>query len=204
MAVIIALSAALVPALSSISKSGGRKAALSNLLNAIEQARTQAVRDGQATYLVFPTFGTTNSRTDPYNYRSYAIFEDDPATNGVKQLTNWKTLPVGIALRAKSSAALSNLTASTALPSPTPSPSFSFNPNSSASPTYYLIKFNSAGEIELPNNNITMGVFEGLVTSSGNETVTSQKDSNGRPSAAEYLFIAQHTGRAIPTASPSS
>src|SRR2546428_6902985 len=109
--IIVLLLAALVPAVTSLSKSSGRKAAISNLLGGIEQARAQAIKSGQAAYVVFPTFTSgAQSTLDRYNYRSYAVFEDDAANPGnVKQLTAWKSFPIGVALRAVGTAALSNL-----------------------------------------------------------------------------------------------
>jgi prepilin-type N-terminal cleavage/methylation domain-containing protein len=205
MAIIVLLLAMVVPAVTSLSKSNGRKAAIANLLGGIEQARAQAIADTQATYVVFATFGigTSQAILDRYNYKSYAIFEDDSANPGaVKQLTPWRTLPTGVSLRANqgSGFAITNLVTPAALPAPTPS--FSFTPNSSSSPTFYLIKFNTAGELDTPAANVVLGLFEGFV-SSGNETFTCAKDKNGNPFASEYLSIAEHTGRAEPTATPT-
>jgi prepilin-type N-terminal cleavage/methylation domain-containing protein len=111
MGIILIALAALVPAVTSLSKSGGRRAALNSLLGGIEQARAEAIKSSQATYVVFPAFTSgTQSSLDRYNYRSYAIFEDDAANPGnVKQLTDWKSFPTGVALRAAGTAALSNL-----------------------------------------------------------------------------------------------
>src|SRR5262249_53499280 len=94
--------AALIPAVTSLEKSGGRRAALNILLGGIEQARAEAIKSSQATYVVFPIFTSgTQSTLDRYNYRSYAIFEDNAASPGnVKQLTDWKSFPAGVALRA--------------------------------------------------------------------------------------------------------
>src|SRR3954453_4059065 len=97
--------AAGIPAINSLSKSGGRKAALSNLLGALEQARTEAIKAGRPTYVVFPDVipGADASISDRYAYRSYAIFEDDPDNPTTpKQLTNWRTLPTGISIRSTS------------------------------------------------------------------------------------------------------
>src|SRR5436305_8853357 len=102
MGIVIMALTALVPAVTSLSKSGGRRAARNALLGGIEQARAEAIKSSQATYVVFPTFtGGAQSTLDRYNYRSYAIFEDDAAHPGnVKQLTDWKSFPTGVALRA--------------------------------------------------------------------------------------------------------
>jgi prepilin-type N-terminal cleavage/methylation domain-containing protein len=195
MAIIAILLVALIPAIG-ISKSSGRKGAVSNLLGALEQARAEAIKSGQATYVVFPTFsaGTSQTTVDRYNYKSFAIFEDDPANPTIpKQLTKWQTLPTGIAIRASGTSPLSNLAAPTAL---TPSiASFPFTPDSSATPAYHCLKYSANGEIEAPASNVTLVVFEGYVN--GNtEVITSAKDAAGDPAARESITIAHLTGRA--------
>src|SRR5437016_418361 len=195
--IIAILMGLLVPAVTSLSKSNGRKAAIANLLGGIEQARAEAIKSGQATYVVFPTFASgAQSTLDRYNYRSYAIFEDDAANPGsVKQLTAWKSFPIGVALRAVGTAALSNLADPATL---TPSVAFSFAPDPSAAPLK-CFKFNSNGEVQAPAGNVLLGIFEGYVN--GNEVATT-KDGSGNPSAVEYLMVSQFTGRAEPTATP--
>ena len=185
----------IVPAVTSLSKSNGRKAAIANLLGGIEQARAEAIKSGQATYVVFPTFASgTQPTLDRYNYRSYAIFEDDAANPGnVKQLTAWKSFPIGVALRAAGTAALSNLTDPATL-----GVAFSFAPDPSAAPLK-CFKFNSNGEVQAPAGNVLLGIFEGYVN--GSEVATT-KDGSGNPSAVEYLRVSQFTGRAEPTATP--
>jgi len=194
MGIILVALAALVPAVTSLSKSGGRRAAFNSLLGGIEQARAEAIKSGQATYIVFPIFTSgTQSTLERYNYRSYAIFEDDAANPGnVKQLTDWKVFPTGVALRAAGTAALSNLADPATL---TPAVTFSLRPDASAAP-FKCIKFNSNGEVQAPAANILLGIFEGYV-SSGSEIPTT-KDGSGNPSAVEYVAVSQFTGRAVP------
>jgi len=194
---IVILLSAIVPAVTSLSKANGRKAAMANLLGGIEQARAEAINTSQATYVVFPTFGagTTQSSLDRYNYKSYAIFEDNAASPGsVKQVTPWKALPTGVALRAAGTAALTNLADPASL---NPAPTFSFTPDTGTTPAFRCFKFNSNGEVEAPATNVLLGVFEGYV-SNGTEVVTSGKDANGNPAAVEYIAVAQFTGRAEP------
>jgi type II secretory pathway pseudopilin PulG len=191
MGIIIIALAALVPAVTSLSKSGGRRAARNSLLGGIEQARAEAIKSSQATYVVFPAFTSgTPSTLDRYNYRSYAIFEDDAANPGnVKQLTDWKPFPTGVALR---KAGID------ALPDPatlTPPVAFSFAPDTSAAPLK-CFKFNSNGEVQAPAGNVLLGIFEGYVN--GGTEVATTKDGNGNPSAVEYLMVSQFTGRAEP------
>ena len=189
---------ALVPAVTSLSKAAGRRAARDSLLGGIEQARAEAIKSGQPTYVVFPTFGagTGQATLDRYNYRSYAIFEIDPATGVAKQLTDWKSFPTGVALRAAGPAPLSN----PPLPAWTPPPGFTFTPDTNASPTFLSFQFNSNGEVAAPAGNVVLGVFEGYVNN-GSEVATT-KDGSGNPSAVEYVMVSQFTGRAEPTAAP--
>src|SRR6266567_2264952 len=186
---IVILLSAVVPVVTSLSKANGRKAAMANLLGGIEQARAEAINTSQASYVVFPTFGagTAQSTLDRYNYKSYAIFEDDAANPGsVKQLTGWKSFPIGVALRAAGTAALSNLADPATL---TPSVAFSFAPDPSAAPLK-CFKFNSNGEVQAPAGNVLLGIFEGYVN--GSEVATT-KDGSANPSAVEYIMVSQFT-----------
>src|SRR4029077_11174321 len=70
---IVILLSAVIPAVTSLSKANGRKGAMANLLGGIEQARAEAIKSGQATYVVFPAFTSgTQSTLDRYNYKAYA------------------------------------------------------------------------------------------------------------------------------------
>src|SRR5438477_7217904 len=137
--IIAILLALLASAVTSLSKSGGRRAARDRLLGGIEQARAEAITSGQSAYIVFPTFTSgTQPTLDRYNYRSYAVFEDNAASPGnVRRLTDWKSFPAGVALRAAGTAALSINLAPTASPTPSVSPPpFSFTPDSNATVVY--------------------------------------------------------------------
>jgi type II secretory pathway pseudopilin PulG len=196
--IISILLVAVIPVVNSLSKSGGRKAAIGSLLGAIEQAHAQAIKDGQATYVVFPTFtSATQTTLDRYHHKSYAIFEDDPAApTAPKQLTNWKTLPAGVALRSSGAGKLSDLTAATTL---TPSFTPTFSPEASATAVFQCIKFSSTGEVESPPSppsDVTLTVFEGYVNGS-TEVVTGSKDGNGNPLASQSIRVARLTGRAL-------
>lgn len=195
MGIIAILLVAVIPVVNSLSKSGGRKAAISSLLGVIEQARTQAIKGGQATYVVFPTFtGGSQSTLERYHHKSYAIFEDDPATPAVpKQLTNWKTLPAGVALRSTGSGKLSDLSDTSTL---APSLTLNFGPEPAATCVFRCVKFAANGEVESPPNNVTLTVFEGYVNGTS-EVITGSKDGSGNPSAAESIKIARLTGRAV-------
>src|SRR5207248_5316212 len=185
---IVILLSAMIPAVTSLSKANGRKAAMANLLGGIEQARAEAINTSQATYVVFPTFGAgaAQGTLDRYNYKSYAIFEDNAANPGsVKQVTPWKALPTGVALRATGTAALANLADPASL---NPAPTFIFTPDTGTTPAFRCFKFSSNGEVEAPATNVLLGVFEGYV-SNGTEVATT-KDGSGNPAAVEYIAVA--------------
>jgi prepilin-type N-terminal cleavage/methylation domain-containing protein len=186
MAMILLALAALVPAVTSLSKSSGRKAAISNLLGAIEQARAQAITDGQATYIVFPAQlpGSPDPATiQRYSYRSYAVFEDDPANPGtVKQLTGWRRLPTGVSLRSGDLGALATSTP------------FAFTPlNTTAN--FPFLKFNTNGEVDpistpSPSSSpVPLGIFEGYVDGTGDKDTNSSKFT-------ETITVGRLTGRA--------
>ena len=200
--IISILLVAVIPAVTSLSKSSGRKGAISNLLGAIEQARALAIKDGKSAYVAFATGSLPSADLQrEYGYRAYAIFEDDATGNPNVQVTNWKKLPTGVSLRA-----INRLASVTSVTANGDQLNFPFTPaGSSASPlSFYCIEYNPSGEVLHPGstNPIVLGLFEGLATQSS-ETVTSQKDSNGEPLAAEYISIARLTGRAEPTAAPT-
>jgi type II secretory pathway pseudopilin PulG len=185
MGIIALLLVAIVPAVNSLSKSSGRKAAIGNLLGAIEQARAQAIKDGQATYIVFPD--QLPATVQRYSYRSYAIFEDDPSNAAnTKQLTPWRSLPNGISLRSGSLNYLANTT------------SFSFTPmGAKATGLFPFLKFNANGEIDpattrtpnAPGTTIQVGVFEGHVDSGSDKETNSSK-------ITETISVSRLTGRA--------
>jgi len=190
--IIAALLVAVVPAVNSLSKSSGRKAAISNLVGAMEQARAQAIKSGEATYVVFPTFssGTAQTTLERYNHHSYAIFEADPGNPAQpKQLTNWKSLPTGVSIRQSSLAALPLASALS------PAATIAFSPDKAADVEFRCLQFHSNGAVESPSTNVTLVVFEGFVNGMS-ETVTSKKDSSGNPAATESVTISHLTGRA--------
>ncbi len=191
---------------------------MSSLLGGIEQARAEAIKSGSswidkcgstrgATYVIFAAFGNDAAQgtLDRYNYKSYAIFQDTPNLDtdqthcyDVKQLSPWKSLPMGVALRVAGTAALSNLPSATSIPAWRSPPSPVFAPDANTRPTYYYFKFNSEGQLEMPAGNVLLAVFEGYVNN-GTEVATT-KDASGNASAVEYVLVSQFTGRAEPTA----
>ena len=184
---------ALIPAVNSLSKASGRKAAIASLLGALEQARANAIKTGNASYVVFPAFTAAAQDTlDRYQYKAFAVFEDDPgAPTSLKQLTKWQTLPTGVAFRAAPGAAGS------VTDLPVAPGTFTFTPETNATADYYCLKFNANGELESPLSSTEITVFEGHVSdATATEIVTGAKEANGDPKARESVKIARLTGRA--------
>lgn len=178
-----------IPAVTSLTKAGGRNAAATTLAGAFEQARAQAIKSGQPAYVVFPVFAGTSPTSERYHHKSYAIFETDQATPTVpKQITTWKTLPTGTSIRTASIAALPTASAFS------PPLMFAFTPDPAAAADFRCVQFNSAGGIESPGSGVSLVVFEGNV-SGGTEIVTSAKDASGNPLGTQTITVARLTGR---------
>src|SRR5207237_135604 len=136
-----------------------------------------AIKDGQATYVVFPDRLPLTGTSTPgvatiqrYSYRSYAIFEDDAATPGaLKQITPWQSLATGISIR---SGSLNYLAKTTKFP---------FSPLG-ADANFPFLKFTANGEVDpsstpsATTGTIQFGIFEGFVDSNGSDKKTSAVD----------------------------
>lgn len=200
-AIIAILLVAAVPAINSLSKSGGRKATASLLLSAIEQARAQAIKDGRPAYLVFaaqPT-GATSSITDQnildrYFYHSCAIFEDDPDPTKPKiQVTPWKIFPTGISLRTEISFPPPPAGSTNSCNASWTSTNFAFTPAASASEMFPHMKFDESGTLISPTpvnpGPMLLRFFEGFVNGTFEKPTTAQNKD-------EIISIAAVTGRA--------
>jgi type II secretory pathway pseudopilin PulG len=188
MGIIVALFAVIVPATTSLFKSSGRKGAVSSLLGAIEQAHTLAIKDGQPTYVVFPTLpsGSTPALLQRYSYRSYAIFQDDAANPGTtKQVTSWQTLPTGISIRSGSLSYLSK------------TKTFNFSPiGATDTEKFPFLKFEADGGVDPSSTKtaigtVDFGLFEGQVDSNGNDQMTSSNKT-----LTDTINVSRLTGRA--------
>ncbi len=198
-AILTLLLVAIVPAVNSLSHSSGRKAAVSNLLNVLEQARSQAIKDGRSTYLAFaaqPSNGSTitdQQIIDRYFYHSYAIFEDDPAdaTKPKVQITSWKLLPTGISLRSE----ISFSGGSTTTNASWTSSAFAFTPAGTTPQNFPFMEFDSSGALVSPVplaiGAINLRLFEGYVTGTSEHSTTGSKANKD-----EVIKIATVTGRA--------
>jgi len=196
MGIISILLVALVPAVNSLSKSSGRKAAISNLTVIIEQARSLALSDSRNVYVAFisnlPTSASASIIND-YSYRAYAVFEDDAAGNAHSlQVTKWQKLPAGISFRNQNESSGSGTCLTSA--ANTITAAFTFTPIGSTTVCPY-IEFDSTGAIAQPSTAAPMRlvVFEGFVRS-GSEVATA-RESTQEPIRDE-IEIGRFNGRA--------
>ncbi|MEO5720647.1 MAG: type II secretion system protein [Chthoniobacterales bacterium] len=187
---------ALIPAVNSLSKSSGRKGAISNLTTIIEQARSLALADARSTYVAFATTlpgSPSPAISDEYSYRAYAVFKDN--ANGAPhaiQVTKWQKLPEGISFR--SQAELTGPGTCLTSDANTATTPFAFAPTAGTITAPYL-QFDSTGSIVHPTSAAPMRliIFEGLVRD-GNEVATAQ-DSSQQP-VRDEVAIGRFNGRA--------
>ncbi|HEY2799946.1 MAG TPA: prepilin-type N-terminal cleavage/methylation domain-containing protein [Chthoniobacterales bacterium] len=190
--IISLLLVAVIPAVNSLSKSNGRKAAISNFINAVEQARALAITSGSATYVVFGDETLTSpddSSPDRYRAKAYIIFQDK---NFVPvAVSKWYFLPTGISFLPGSSAN------SGLMMDKDPTIKFScpgsVNPAPVALP---FIKFDPNGTVAFPTEPNIMFVkfFSGFVTGAGQTIFTDKTQKTIQNFDA--VTISRLTGRA--------
>ena len=183
--IISILLVAVIPAVTSLTKAHGQKAAISNVMNLFEQARSLAVSTGNATYVVFADQAT------PENYRckAYIVFKEDSTTFAPVAVTKWYFLPTGISF-------LPNVGI---LAAPTGSQALKFLcPGTMGTTAIVLpfIKFDSNGMVAAPTdpNVLFANVFAGWVDSNGIATFTDQTQKSAQK--FDQIAVARFTGRA--------
>jgi prepilin-type N-terminal cleavage/methylation domain-containing protein len=199
--IISLLLVAVIPAVTSLSKSSGRKGAISNLISMIEQARSLALSDARNTYVVFATTlpgSATPQMIKEYSYRAYAVFEDTASGATKLQVTKWQKLPTGISFRSQDEPAAPGTPAGTCITGTTntTTSAFSFSPLSgTAAITSPYVTFDSTGAVIQPTSASPMRivVFEGSVNASGE--IPTAHEASGQP-VRDEIQIAKFTGRA--------
>jgi prepilin-type N-terminal cleavage/methylation domain-containing protein len=185
MGIISVLLVVAIPAITSLSKAHSQKAAISNVMNLFEQARSLAVTTGNATYVVFA------DPTTPENYRdkAYIVFKEDSQTFSPAAVTKWYFLPTGISFQPNTGL----------LTPPTGAPPLKFSCPGTIGPAAValpFIKFDSNGMVASPTdpNILFVSVFAGSVDQNG---VASFTDLNQKSTQKfDKIAIARFTGRA--------
>jgi prepilin-type N-terminal cleavage/methylation domain-containing protein len=191
MAIIAILLVALIPNIAGLQKSAGTKGAVSNVMNAMEQARSLALTSGSATYVVFA------DQTTPTDYRcrAYIIFKEDKNFN-VVAVTKWNYLPTGVSFR-PSTGLLTAQSGASPVTFVCPGQGFGSNPI----PLPY-IKFDSTGMVAYPTPTsppapsigLFADMFSGTVDGNGQMAYTDQTQKTNQK--FDSVVIARFTGRA--------
>lgn len=178
--IIAILLVAVVPAVTSLSKSGNRKGAISNVMNALEQARSLAITSGRATYVVF----ADHTVPEAYRCKGFVVFHENESFTP-QAASKWYFLPTGVSFRPKSGV----LTAQTA------SPKIAFTCPGSIGPTPLelpFIKFDTNG-MATASGGLWIDLFAGFVDADGEQRFTDkQQQTSGKYDA---VVIAPFTGR---------
>lgn len=185
MGIISLLLVVVIPVVSSLSKASGQKAAVSNVMNLLEQARTLAVSSGNATYVVFA------DQTTPEKYRckAYIVFKEDPQTFSPVAITKWHFLPNGISFQPNSGLLKT--------PAATPAVKFTCPGEIGTTPVALpFLKFDASGMVASPTdpNILFANVFAGSVDGGGTLTYTDQAQKSSQK--FDQVAIARFTGHA--------
>jgi type II secretory pathway pseudopilin PulG len=188
---IIALFGAIsLPSMMSLTKQAGRKAAVNQLLNTFERARTLALETGFNTHVVF----VNNTGPDEFKFRAYMVLRDvaenetpDVVGGATKAVTKWEVLPRGISMKSerKSLVGTDNkneiVVPKTAL--------FPF-----ANVKLPALTFNSSGSINAPGKDaLQMFIYEGFFANNQDNFIRQQ--TGGAP-LFEKFTLSRFTGKA--------
>ncbi|CAN5593721.1 hypothetical protein BH09VER1_BH09VER1_41360 [soil metagenome] len=189
MAVVILMSALMLPSITGMQNSAGRRGAVTTIMNTFEQARVAALESGATVYVVF-------SRPDFPDQDAIMVVREtaDPAAK-YEQLTKWIKLPKGILLHTprvgdsflSADQSTSGFDASR-MPL-TPLPSATAN-------GLKVMAFNDQGAVYFPVGKTfrKLIVSEGVRGTGGTEAlIGDKKQATG---GFEIISVAQYTGRA--------
>ena len=180
--IIAVMLVAIAPAVTSLSKSSGRKSAISNVMNALEQARSLAVTSGSATYVVF----ADQTTTPDYRCRALIVFQDGTDFTQTA-ITAWRFLPTGIAFRPNKGL----------VTSPAGGGALKFVcPGMGSTPRALpYVKFDPTGMVSVPADGalLFVDIFAGAVDDAGRANYTD--DVQRQSQKFDAVVLARLTGR---------
>ncbi len=197
--IILVVAVVALPAVNSLSKSASRRSAASQVMAALDQARTQAIAQAANCYFVFADDDA--KLPESYRYRAYAVFQEtyEPGSQlYLKTMVRpWALLPEGVAFRPRvtptaDGKVLGGLTIFNA-PKAEPKEEFYCKP-AGKDLRLPFIKFNSFGAVAYPVGAAYARVklFEGFIAADGSDVSTNA----ARRIADETITVALFTGRA--------
>ena len=208
MTVIVILIAVAGPALRGLLGSDNRKAAVSQLMGALEQARATALEKGVN---VFVGFAASDFPDPSWRFNRFLIFReysdalDGPAGGNrplYLALTKWQSLPQGMVLGNPADLTTPpqigdslSLTGNHGLP-----PAVDSTGNVSTYSNLEVVSFNSAGVIQKPAaaTELQNGIYpiQGFYRADGRNQVETRKRQPGTDLAYDRIQLARYTGRA--------
>jgi type II secretory pathway pseudopilin PulG len=199
--VIAVLMVLLAPTIGALSKSTGRRGAVSNLTSIIEQTRSLALAQSRNAYIAFAGEMPPNAApavARDYAFRAFAVFQDTASGAAKVQVTKWQKLPEGISFRAEPEPAAAGSPVGTSITATTNSAK-SFFPFAPLGPAATLecryMAFDSTGTIVEPPvaAPLRLVIFEGLVNAEVEQPTA--RDSTQQP-VRDEIQIGRYNGRA--------
>lgn len=186
-AVIFVMMSLLVPAVGSMTSSGGRKGAVTIVMNTLEQARMAAIEKSREVVVVFwKKNGTAGSQPDEQD-AILVLRRDD--LNNWEPITRWVKLPKGVLFHGEDHKS-DILNDSSRLADGIDTANLPGKPDKS---NLGAVQFSSSGAVQLPSTSI--GLRVALTEGQRDESGALVEEGKQKSGGFEVISIARYTGR---------
>ncbi len=201
MAIIIIMTALLVPSISGYTSTTNRRAAVNILMNTFEQARVAALESGQK---VRVAFADSNFPEVEMRYAAFMVFRDatdeerDPAGDGSNNgppyviLKKWTKLPKNISI--KTNFGMGNIKTIASDPQTFTGLS-ALLPLAVQDESLPVLTFNSSGVIEGGSNPLQLFLYEGYYLNGQDNYTRNATVQSGVGGLFERITFSRYTGR---------
>jgi len=178
----------LAPAVGSMTSTGGRKGAVTIVMNTLEQARMAAIEKSRDVVVVFWKKNGTTPAADEQD-AILVLRRDD--SNNWEPISRWVKLPKGVLFHGEDAQSEILKQNSSAL-AEVPDVAISALPGNPIKVNLGAVQFSSSGAVQLPSTSIGLRIAltEGQRDSSGTLAVKKQKSGG-----YEVISVARYTGR---------
>ena len=178
----------LAPAVGSMTSTGGRKGAVTIVMNTLEQARMAAIEKSRDVVVVFWKKNGTTSAADEQD--AILVLRRDESNNW-EPISRWVKLPKGVLFHGEDAQSEILKQNSSAL-AEVPDAAISALPGNPIKVNLGAVQFSSSGAVQLPSTSIGLRIAltEGQRDSSGAMAVKKQKSGG-----YEVISVARYTGR---------
>lgn len=188
-AILCILMALLVPAVSGFTSAGGRKGAVTLVMNTLEQARVSAIETGREVVVVFWKKNGI-STTEPDQQDAMLVLRRNDSDTDWEPITRWINLPRGVLFHGEDteSKILGDSSGLDAVSDQT----ITSLPGNPVKDNLGAVHFSSSGAVQLPStsNGLRIALTEGQRGPDGTLLVNKQKDGGH-----EIISLARYTGR---------